>query len=185
MNIRFGREICGNLETAEHREWLVTNGIGGYASGTVSGLLTRSYHGLLLATLQPPLGITLMLSKLDETVTYDHNSYDLHSNRWADGAIAPDGYKNMESFYLDGTTPVWVYGCADALLEKRGWMKQGDNTTYIQYKMLRGSQPLTLSLKALVNYRDRHSTTQSENLSYKVTNQKQRIRVKASRNAVD
>lgn len=185
MTIKFGREVCGNLDTSESREWLVTNGIGGFASGTVSGLLTRSYHGLLLATLQPPVDITLMLTKLDETVIYDGDSYPLHTNRWADGTIAPEGYKNIESFYLDGTTPVWIYACADALIEKRVWMHQGDNTTYIQYKMLRGSLPSTLSLKALVNYRDRHSTTASKNLSYEITNHKQGIKVKALPNAAD
>ncbi len=114
MYIKFGREVCGNLDISDSREWLVTNGIGGYASGTVSGLLTRSYHGLLLATLQPPVSITLMLTKLDETITYKDVTYPLHTNRWADGAIAPEGYKQLESFYLDGTTPVWVYACADA-----------------------------------------------------------------------
>ena len=167
MTINFGREICGNLETSANREWLITNGIGGFASGTVSGLLTRSYHGLLLATLQPPVDITLMLTKLDETVIYNENSYPLHTNRWADGSLNPHGYKNIESFDLDGTTPVWIYACADALIEKRVWMQQGDNTTYIRYKMLRGSLPLTLSLKALVNYRDRHSTTRQDDFPTK------------------
>ncbi len=66
MCIEFGREICGILASAESREWLVTNGIGGYASGTVAGLLTRRYHGLLMAALKPPLGRTLLLAKLDE-----------------------------------------------------------------------------------------------------------------------
>lgn len=185
INVRFGREICGNLETSEQKEWLVTNGIGGYASGTVSGLLTRSYHGLLLATLEPPLGITLMLTKLDETVDYDQVSYPLHSNRWADGTVAPHGYKQLESFHLDGTTPVWVYACADALIEKRVWMQQKDNTTYVRYKMLRGTLPLNLSLKALVNYRDRHSTTQSQGLNYEITNQKHGIKIKAFPDAAD
>lgn len=179
MSIKFGREICGNLEIAEHREWLVTNGIGGYASGTVSGLLTRCYHGLLLATLQPPLGITLLLTKLDETVVYGDVAYPLHTNRWADGTIAPHGYKQLERFYLEGTTPVWVYACADALIEKRVWMQQQANTTYIQYKMLRGSQLLTLSLKALVNYRDRHSSTRNSDLPYEIVNQQQGIKIKA------
>ena len=179
MNIRFGREVCGNLYTAEGREWLATNGIGGYACGTVSGLLTRSYHGLLLAALQPPVGITLMLSKLDETVDYDRVSYPLHTNRWADDTVAPNGYKNIESFYLDGTTPVWVYACADALIEKRIWMQQGGNTTYIRYKMLRGSLPLTLSLKALVNYRDRHCTTSSKDLVYDVAKCDRGLEIKA------
>ena len=185
MGLKFGREVCGSLEIGEHREWLVTNGIGGYASGTVSGLLTRSYHGLLLAAIDPPVGITLMLTKLDETVNYDGVKYPIHTNRWADGTIAPYGYKNIESFYLDGTTPVWIYACADALVEKRIWMQQGSNTTYIRYTMLRGSLPLSINLKALVNYRDRHSTTQSQGLNYEVTNHTRGIKVKASEDAAE
>src|SRR5437867_9977332 len=81
----FGREICGNLATAESREWLCTNGLGGYASGTVAGLLTRRYHGLLVAALKPPVGRTLLVAKLDETAEHrseEHTSelqspYDL------------------------------------------------------------------------------------------------------------
>jgi glycogen debranching enzyme len=74
MGIEFGRAICGDLNQSETREWLVTNGIGGYASGTIAGLLTRRYHGLLVATLDPPLGRTLLLTKLDETAWYDEQS---------------------------------------------------------------------------------------------------------------
>ena len=185
MNLKFGREVGGNLEFGEHREWLVTNGIGGYASGTILGLLTRSYHGLLLAALAPPVDITLMLTKLEETVNYDGVDYPLYSNRWADGTIAPHGYQNIESFSLDGTTPVWIYACADALVEKRIWMQQGSNATYIRYTMLRGSLPLIINFKALVNYRDRHSTTQSESLKYEVTNHTRGIKVKASENAAE
>ena len=66
-----GRETCGRLDTAEPREWLCANGIGGFASGTVAGLLTRRYHGLLVAALKPPVGRTLLVAKLDETVEYD------------------------------------------------------------------------------------------------------------------
>lgn len=62
--IDFGREVCGLLPTSERREWLVTNGIGGYAAGTVSGILTRRYHGLLIAALNPPLGRTMLVSKV-------------------------------------------------------------------------------------------------------------------------
>ena len=70
MHIQFGREICGDLSIVEQREWLVTNGIGGYACGTIAGLLTRHYHGLLVAALKPPLGRTLLFTKLDETINY-------------------------------------------------------------------------------------------------------------------
>jgi predicted glycogen debranching enzyme len=163
MGIEFGREICGDLTQAETREWLVTNGIGGYACGTVAGLLTRRYHGLLIAALEPPLGRSLLLTKLDEVALYDAQSYDLHSDRWADGVVSPKGYHQIEQFVLEGTIPTWRFACGDALLEKRIWMQQGANTTYVQYKLVRGSQPLTLTIKALVNYRDYHGITQNNN----------------------
>jgi predicted glycogen debranching enzyme len=120
--VAFGRELCGDLATAETREWLVTNGIGGYASGTVAGLLTRRYHGLLVAALHPPLGRTLLVTKLDETVYID-KYYHLATNRWVDGSINPQGYRFMESFRLEGTTPIWTFALGDGLLEKRIWMQ--------------------------------------------------------------
>ena len=157
--VRFGRDLCGTLESAEQREWLVTNGIGGFASGTVSGNATRRYHGLLVAALKPPVGRTQLVARLEETAGYLEGTYALGTNRWASGAVEPKGYLNLESFHLDGTTPVWRYAIADALLEKRIWMRQGENTTYAQYTLVRASRPLVLELKVLVNYRDFHSST--------------------------
>ncbi|MEH1891150.1 MAG: amylo-alpha-1,6-glucosidase [Nostoc sp.] len=184
MCIEFGREICGNLDTAESREWLVTNGIGGYASGTVAGLLTRRYHGLLVAALKPPLGRTLLLAKLDETVLYDTRSYSLHTNRWADGTVSPHGYQHIERFSLENTIPVWRFAVADALLEKRVWMQQGANTTYVQYTLRRATQPLKLTLKAMVNYRDYHGDTQSNGWQMSVEQVEQGICVTAYSGAV-
>lgn len=155
----YGREICGVLPSAERREWLVTNGIGGYAMGTIAGTLTRRYHGLLVAALKPPLGRTLMLAKLDETVTYQGQEHKIHNNRWASGEVEPNGHHYLESFHLEGTTPVWCYALADALLEKRIWMQPGTNTTYIRYTMARGLAPVKMYAKAFVNYRDYHATT--------------------------
>ena len=168
----FGREVCGNLALSAGREWLVTNGIGGYASGTVAGLLTRRYHGLLIAALKPPLGRTLLLTKLDETATYDGCTYPLFANRWAVSTSAisyergrewngvePVGFHHLERFHLEGTTPVWTFACADARLEKRVWMQPGSNTTYIRYDLRRATAPLALSIKAIVNHRDHHSNT--------------------------
>ncbi|RMF28050.1 MAG: glycogen debranching protein, partial [Cyanobacteria bacterium J083] len=162
MNLKFGREICNHLQVAQSREWLVTNGIGGYAAGTIAGILTRRYHGLLIAALKPPVARTLLLTKLDETVDYNGQSYDLSANRWADNTVSPQGYLNIESFYLEGTIPVWNFAFADGLLEKRIWMQRGENTTFIRYQYKRGTQPLTLVLKALVNYRDYHSNTRGK-----------------------
>jgi len=173
--IEFGREICGSLETAEQREWLVTNGIGGYASGTVSGNLTRRYHGLLVAALNPPVGRAQLVAKLEETATYEGSDYKLATNRWASGAVEPKGYLNIENFRLEGTSPVWWFALADALLEKRIWMRQGENTTYVHYSLVRGSGPLRLTVKALVNYRDFHSSTHAGDW---------RMRVEATENGV-
>src|SRR5262250_1259038 len=75
--VHFGREVCGTLEVAEQREWLVTNGIGGFASGTVAGNATRRYHGLLVAALQPPVGRVQLVAQLEETARYGEKSYAL------------------------------------------------------------------------------------------------------------
>lgn len=155
----FGRDVCGNLSVAARKEWLVTNGLGGFASGTVGGVLTRRYHGLLIAALNPPLGRTLLVAKLDETASYGGNDYALFANRWAGEVVNPEGFRNLERFRLEGTTPVWTFALADALLEKRIWMKHGANTTYVQYRLRRASGPLMLAVKALVNYRDYHGAT--------------------------
>ncbi len=160
--IDFGREITGDLAAAERREWLCTNGIGGFASGTVAGTLTRRYHGLLVAAFQPPLGRTLLVAKVDETVLYDGATRPLGANRWAGGVVDPHGYREIERFALDGTTPVWTYAVADGLLEKRVWMEPGANTTYVRYRVLRARGSLALTIKVLVNYRDYHGATRGD-----------------------
>jgi len=165
MALDFGREVCGDYPVASRREWLVTNGIGGFASGTIAGVLTRRYHGLLMAALQPPLGRTLLLAKLDETAEYDGiypdsgRLYPLYTNRWEDGTLEGHGHHALNRFHLEGAIPVWTYAVANALLEKRVWMAPGANTTYVQYRLARASGPLGLTIKALGNYRDYHSTT--------------------------
>ncbi len=175
----WGREICGEIDTAERREWLCTNGLGGFASGTIAGTLTRRYHGLLVAALTPPLGRTLVVAKLEENVAYDGGTWALGANRWADGTLAPHGFRDLERFRLDGTTPVWTYACGDALLEKRVWMEPGANTTYIRYQLLRASSPLALALRALVNHRDYHATTHADGWQMQVTTVEGGLRVRA------
>jgi predicted glycogen debranching enzyme len=159
--IKFGREICNDFSTASRMEWLVTNGLGSYASGTVAGVQTRRYHGLLIAALNPPLARTLLLEKFDETAHYDGKDYPLFANQWASSEVEPNGYHLLASFHLDGTTPVWTFSIADALLEKRLWMQPGHNTTYIQYTILRATFTLELTLKAIVNFRDHHHATEN------------------------
>jgi predicted glycogen debranching enzyme len=182
--VQFGREICGDLGAAVSREWLVTNGIGGFASGTVAGSATRRYHGLLIAALQPPLGRTQLVAAMDEIVHYSGTDFSLATHCWGGGAVDPKGFLNIESFHLEGSKPVWTYALADALLEKRVWMRQGENTTYIRYTLVRGSSAIEMQLKALVNYRDFHSLTRAGDWRMKITPVQRGVMVQAFDGAV-
>ncbi len=160
-SLSIGRDICNNLAESESREWFVTNGLGGYAAGTISGILTRRYHGLLIAALKPPVERMLLLAKLEETAMINGQSYVLSTNRyWRNNhqIVEPEGYRLLDRFALERTTPVWIFAFAGAQLEKRIWMLSGDNTTYIRYTLLQGDEPLTLTLSPLVTYRDHHAS---------------------------
>jgi predicted glycogen debranching enzyme len=156
-----GRDLCSDLAVSSRREWLVTNGIGGYASGTVSGIPTRRYHGLLVAALNPPLCRTLLVPKLEEWAEYRGRLFPMGANRWASGAVEPQGFLLLDRFHLEGTTPVWTFALGDALVEKRVWMEPGANTTYVRYDLPRSGGPVTLELAAMVNYRDHHGNTRA------------------------
>src|SRR5213078_2962350 len=123
------------------------------------GTLTRRYHGLLVAALEPPLGRTLLVAKIEDRVESGGSTHELSVNRWAGGTIAPSGHLALERFSLDGTTPVWTYACHEALVTRRVWMEPGANTTYVRYTLLRGPEPAVLDLGVLVNHRDYHGST--------------------------
>src|SRR5882672_419715 len=89
------------------REWLFTNGLGGYASGTIAQANTRRYHGLLVASLKPPLERTVMVAKADATVRYRGATCALACNEFSGGTITPRGYRNLAGFHLEGAIPVW------------------------------------------------------------------------------
>jgi predicted glycogen debranching enzyme len=157
--VAFGRETCGDLPSGLRREWLVTNGLGGYASGTLAGVSTRRYHGLLVAALAPPVGRTVLVGGLVEWVAYDGHRYPLCTHEWGGGTIDPHGYRHLQSFHLEGMLPVWIYAFGDALLEKRVWMAARANTTYLRYRLVRGSRGVGLEITPLVTYRDFHALT--------------------------
>jgi predicted glycogen debranching enzyme len=182
--MEFGREIYSNLGAAESREWLVTNGIGGYASGTVAGGMTRRYHGLLIAALQPPLGRTQLVAWIDEIVHCAGAEFALATHRWVNGAVEPNGFQYIEGFRLEGTTPVWTYALGDARLEKRVWMQQDANTTYVQYALVEASAPIEMELKPWVNYRDFHASTHAGDWKMRVDAVEHGIRVVAFDGAV-
>jgi predicted glycogen debranching enzyme len=184
LPVQFGHEICNDLEAAESREWLVTNGIGGFASGTIAGSYTRRYHGLLIAALKPPLGRTVLVAAVDEIVRCDDEEFALATHHWGSGAISPQGYQLIESFFLDGSVPVWNFLLGKMRLEKRVWMRQGENTTYLQYTLDVESEAVELDLKVLVNYRDFHSLTHAGDWQMSIDEAAHGVRVTAYEGAV-
>lgn len=149
--------ICRNPHATLQREWLVTNGLGGFASGTVAGALTRRYHGLLIAALAPPLGRTVLVAKLDETAGVNGQAFRLFTNIWDIGVEEPAGCRLLQAFELAAGVPTWTYAFAGCRLTKRVWMEQGANVTYVQYELDPQASAVELSLRALVNYRDFHA----------------------------
>ncbi|HKF11985.1 MAG TPA: amylo-alpha-1,6-glucosidase [Xanthobacteraceae bacterium] len=161
--IRFTRAICGDLGQAERREWWIANGLGGYASGTIAGSLTRRYHGLLIAPVASPLGRRLILAKADATLIEGSHSWPLFTNRWKSDDTAPAGHVRIGSFHLDYSVPVWTYEICDHHVEARIWMEPGAHTTYAAWLLRPGADPLdnglSLRVTLLANDRDHHGTT--------------------------
>jgi predicted glycogen debranching enzyme len=157
MRMNLGREVCGEESQASALEWLLANGLGGYASGTVSGRPTRGYHGLLVAAGTPAQGRVLLLAALAEELEGDSGTFELATFGWQGGAVAPQGHKLIESFRLDGTMPVWRYACGGQLVEKRIWLEPGANVTRVEYALLHGAAPVRLRVKALTDHRDHHA----------------------------
>ncbi|HEX3100341.1 MAG TPA: amylo-alpha-1,6-glucosidase, partial [Pyrinomonadaceae bacterium] len=158
------QDICRDFNEAFSREWLETNGIGGYASSTVSGANSRRYHGLLIAATKPPLGRMVLLSKLEETLIVDSERYDLSSNQYP-GTIHPDGYKYLTGFRLD-PFPVWTFDVNGIEFEKSVFMVHGENTTVCQWKIknksaIRNPQS-ALEIRPLLAFRDHHHLRQED-----------------------
>jgi glycogen debranching enzyme len=148
MPIVFERSLCCNFDETISREWLITNGLGGYAAGTVAGMLTRMQHGLLVAALDEDAVPQLLLAKIDEEVIFDQRTYYLGTNEYQDGTLNPSGFVHLESFRLEEGFPIFTYrlgGMEGIMLEKRIWMPPEQNTTYIQYRVLRTSAPQATS----------------------------------------
>jgi predicted glycogen debranching enzyme len=168
--IDFGRDICCRATENTRREWLVTNGLGGYASGTVGGILTRRYHGLLIAATKPPTERRLLLAKLDETLETGHESIQLAGNVWQGGMVEPDGFIHLERFRLIGSIPTWTIAVGPFRLRKQIFMPHGRNAVVVRYELVRGPHPVSLRLKALVNHRGHHQVTGSHAFDAAVSN---------------
>ena len=167
MTIVFNKDICHDLSKAAEKEWLETNGIGGYASSTIIGANTRRYHGLLMAATRPPIGRTLMLSKLEEFLCIDGKEYPLSTNIYPN-TIYPEGYKNLVQFSLN-PFPTLEYSVNGINIKKIVFMVHGENTTVILYHIETARRLVCteyLKVRVMVAFRDYHWLTH-ENHEFK------------------
>ena len=156
--IEVDQESCRDLNVALTREWLETNGIGGFSSSTIIGLNTRRYHGLLTAATKPPVGRLVMLSKLEETLVIDGRRYELSANQYP-GLIHPQGFTYQTDFRID-PFPTFTYEIEGLRLMKSVFMVQGENTSVVQYELTgENKSDVRLEVRPLMAFRDYHSTT--------------------------
>ncbi len=139
-------------ESTIRREWLTTNGLGGFASGTLSGSVSRRYHGLLVAALPAPLGRTVMLSRLQEKLIIGNEAFFLNDQELIDTPISKSCLY-LKEFRLDMGLPVWIYQIEKFTLEKRILLQRGRNTLLINYTLLEGPSSLEIELRPAVHFR--------------------------------
>jgi predicted glycogen debranching enzyme len=161
--IELPKEIVSAFDTAASREWLETNGIGGYASSSIAGANTRRYHGLLVAATKPPLGRAVLLSKLDETVVVDGERFELSSNQYP-GTVNPEGFQYLKNFRLD-PFPIWTFEVQGVEIEKKIFTPHGQNTTVISWSVKRSKKRnLSLEVRPLIAFRDYHHLQHQNNV---------------------
>ena len=150
---RLNESQCQNLEVSKRREWLLTNGIGGFAMGSASGINTRRYHGLLVAATHPPTGRMVLLAGIDDYATSGSNRLPLSTNEYP-GATYPDGYAYLRSFQFESDAQ-WLYRSGSMGIRKSVAMTPGENTVTLTYLNV-GTGAVELSIKPLVCHRDFH-----------------------------
>lgn len=156
--IRIQEDVLGNLDQALRREWLETNGLGGFASSTLVGINTRRYHGLLVAATKPPVGRYVLLSKFEETLIIDGQRFDFSCNRYP-GVVHPQGFQYLKQCRLN-PFPEFTYEIEGIEIKKSVFMVHGENTTVVQYECKAPDrQRIRLELRPLMAFRDYHSTT--------------------------
>lgn len=160
-----------NLENGLKKEWIITNGIGGFASSTIIGANTRKYHGLLIAPLKPPAQRYLILSKIDESLEIDGKKHNLYTNIGEN--YISQGYKYQETFEKQ-YIPEFKYQVEDIEITKTICMKYGENTVGVYYKIKNSDKVTKLNLAPIINFRDFHSMSTNHifNLNQEVENEK-------------
>ena len=169
-----------NLENGLDKEWLITNGIGGYSSSSIIGANTRKYHGLLVASLTPPGRRFLILSKLDESIEVRGKKYDLYTNIGKE--YISKGFNYQESFKKD-IIPTFTYKIGKIEITKKICMDYGKNTVGVYYKIKNGGYKAKLTLAPIINFRDFHTVNTDHVFKVKQISKKNKIRISIDENS--
>ncbi|MFI7523267.1 amylo-alpha-1,6-glucosidase [Micromonospora globbae] len=162
IDIRFGPQVCTDLTSGATREWLVTDGVGGYAMGTVSGLRTRRYHGLLVVAGERPAVRRVGLVSLDPAVLLPSGArVRLAAHEWASGAVDPRGFELLERFALVDGLPRWRWRAGDVVIERELAMLPGRSCVAVVHRLVSGG-PVRLELAAACTWRDAHGERRSD-----------------------
>jgi len=163
--IRLSREALSRFEDAIKQEWLITNGLGGYASSTILGINTRKYHGLLVAALDPPRNRRVCLAKLDEEASLGSSTYLLGANEFQDG-IFPQGHTFLREFSIS-PFPKYVYAVPNVEVEKTIFMPYGKNAVITTYNISnKNGSDVKIRVFPLINWRHIHSVTDRRKISW-------------------
>lgn len=159
-------------------EWLCTNGLGGYACGTVGGLLQRRWHGLLVAATEPPAGRTLLVPKIELFVRVDGQEWPLTANEWSGGGIDAPGLGHLVRFHMAGSVVVRHWRIGGTVLEERIAMARGRNATAVLLTLRRARTPVELKIKCLVNRRPHDRLVQADAFGFGIDAQPRGLRVR-------
>ncbi len=170
-----------NLKDGVKKEWILTNGIGGFCSSSVIGANTRRYHGLLVAPLLPPAQRHLLISKLDETLKIGDNKYNLFTNICEN--YVSDGFKYLQSFEKE-YVPEFIYEVQGVKITKNIIMVYGRNIVCVTYKIENVKEDMTFVLTPVINFRDFHGLNTNHTYSLKQKIDKSKVRVEVDGNAI-
>ena len=169
-----------NLENGLNKEWIITNGVGGFASSTMCGANTRRYHGLLIAPLTPPARRHLILSKVDESIEINDKKYDIYTNMCKN--YVSEGYKYITNFEKE-YVPIYTYQVEDVIIKKYICMEYGKNTVVVFYQIYNKQNKAKITLTPIVNFRDFHTETSNHQFKLKQEEKNRKLKLVIDENS--
>jgi predicted glycogen debranching enzyme len=179
------RHVCREISNAFALEWMVRNGRGGYAAGSIGGALTRRQHGLLVTPPKPSEAMHVLLAKVDEEVEVEGHVYKLGTNEFQNNVLNPDGFLFLQQVTLEGALACFEYEVGRFQMTRSVWMEPGRATTFIHYLLAEQSVPVQFTLLPLCDYRATNAlTTGREDWHFQVTPVPNGLRVTAYEGAM-